>query len=156
MNTLTATNDEKSHKRSVARLCAVQALYQLRMSSDTGTKAVVDEFKSHRLKAVNDPEQLGDADEKHFAGIVEGVNQRADEIDELIKSALNKEWRIERLEHTMLSILRAGVFEILACSDIPVAVIVNEYVELAKSFYDGSEVGFVNGILDNLATKCRT
>ena len=156
MNVLSASNDEKSHKRSIARISAVQALYQLRMSADAAPTNVVEEFKAHRLSVKGDIEQLGEADEKHFSGIVEGVNEDAEKIDDLIHGVLTENWRIERLEHIMLSILRAGVYEILNCADIPVAVIIDEYVEVAKAFYEGSEPGFVNGILDNLAKKCRT
>lgn len=153
MTAVPVANDKNSHKKSFARLCAVQALYQLRMSADSTPKKVVAEFIAHRLTGNEDH---GDADEKHFTLLVEGVNEKAKEIDELIKGVLTKDWRIERLEHIMLSVLRAGVYEILNCPDIPVAVIVNEYVEVAKAFYDGSEPGFVNGILDNLAKTSRT
>ncbi len=155
---MTAPNpliDNNQNRRSVARLNAVQALYQLRMSADSVADSVVSEFKDHRLNASGDPESVGEADEKHFSKIVEGVNTRAKEIDDLIASVLRDDWKIERLEHILLSILRAGVFEIIACDDIPVAVVVDEYIEVTKAFYDGSEPGFVNGILDKLAKKCR-
>ena len=155
---MTAPNpliDNNQNRRSVARLNAVQALYQLRMSADSVADSVVSEFKDHRLNASGDPESVGEADEKHFSKIVEGVNTRAKEIDDLIAGTLRDDWKIERLEHILLSILRAGVFEIIACDDIPVAVVVDEYIEVTKAFYDGSEPGFVNGILDKLAKKCR-
>lgn len=155
MTALNTNNDTSANKRSVARLNAVQALYQLRMDADAAPLKVVNEFKDHRLSSSNDPERIGDADEAHFGSIVEGVNERAEEIDALIEGVLREGWRMERLEHIMLSILRAGVYEILACPHIPAAVIVNEYVEVAKAFYQGSEPGFVNGILDGLAKKYR-
>lgn len=155
MKALNLGDEANPNKRSVARLNAVQALYQLRMSADSRAEKVVTEFKAHRLSVANDPASVGEADEKHFTAVVEGVNQRAEEIDALIVSALREDWKIERLEHLLLSILRAGVYEILACSDIPVAVIVDEYIEVAKAFYEGSEPGFVNGVLDGLAKKCR-
>jgi N utilization substance protein B len=155
MTALNPLAEQNQHKRSIARINAVQALYQLRMSADRVTESVVSEFRDHRLVASNDPERIGDADEKHFSKIVEGVNSRVEEIDALIVSVLRDDWKIERLEHTLLSILRAGVYEIIDCPDIPVAVIVNEYVEVAKAFYEDKEAGFVNGILDGLAKKCR-
>jgi len=155
MTALNPLKEANPNKRSVARINAVQALYQLRMSADIATESVVNEFKAHRLQASSDPECVGVADEKHFSNIVEGVTERVEEIDALIVGALRQDWRIERMEHLLLSILRAGVYEIIACSDIPVAVVVDEYVEVAKAFYEGSEPGFVNGILDGLAKKCR-
>jgi N utilization substance protein B len=55
----------------------------------------------------------------------------------------------------MLSILRTGTYELKFRPDVPTAVIVNEYVDIAHAFFAGSEPGFVNGILDKLGKKIR-
>ena len=51
----------------------------------------------------------------------------------------------------MRSILRAGAFELSALKDIPTEIVIDEYVEIAKSFFEGVEPGFVNGALDGIA-----
>jgi N utilization substance protein B len=55
----------------------------------------------------------------------------------------------------MRQILRCGVYELVARLDIPRAAVVNEYVEVAKAFYEAREAGFVNGILDRIAKDVR-
>ena len=59
-------------------------------------------------------------------------------------------------EHLARAILRAGTYELLARPDIPTKVIINEYVDLAKAFFEDSKPGFVNGVLDKLARITRS
>jgi N utilization substance protein B len=51
--------------------------------------------------------------------------------------------------------LRCGVFELLHRRDVPREVVLDEYVEIAKSFFDGPEPGFINGILDAVVREAR-
>jgi transcription antitermination protein NusB len=51
--------------------------------------------------------------------------------------------------------LRAGAFELADRTDVPVKVVLNEYVELAFLFFDSGEPAFVNAVLDRLATVLR-
>ena len=55
----------------------------------------------------------------------------------------------------MRQILRAGTYELLARADVPAAVVINEYVEVAKAFFDDGQAKFVNGILDAVAKEAR-
>ena len=55
----------------------------------------------------------------------------------------------------MLQILRAGTYELIARVDVPAAVTINEYVEVAKAFFDDGQAKFVNGILDAVAKGAR-
>ena len=77
------------------------------------------------------------------------------EIDPMLESSLAEGWRLERVEQTLRAILRAGAYELTARTDVPTAVIINEYVNVAHAFFSGSEPGFVNGILDRLAGHLR-
>jgi N utilization substance protein B len=72
-------------------------------------------------------------------------------VDKAIKTRLAEGWRLERLDATLRAILRAGAFELLNRADVPTEVAIDEYVEIAKSFFDGTETGFVNGALDKIA-----
>jgi len=54
-------------------------------------------------------------------------------------------WRLERLDATLRAILRAGGWELMHRPDVPVEVAIDEYVEIAKSFFEGPEPGFVTG-----------
>ena len=147
-----------SHQaRSVARLAAVQALYQMEVSG-TGVEAVVREFSDHRFdRAIGgeDGEALAAADEAFFAELVRGVVAEQRRIDPSIAQRLAQGWRLERLDATVRAILRAGAFELAHRPDVPVEVVINEYVDLARSFFEGPEPGFVNAALDGLARDVR-
>ena len=60
-----------------------------------------------------------------------------------------------RKNATARAILRAGAFELIHRPDVPTEVVIDEYVELAKSFFEGPEPGFVNGALDAVAQDAR-
>lgn len=136
--------------RSVARLAAVQALYQMEVSG-AGSEAVVREFIDHRFDGDIEGERLAPADETYFRDIVRGVVERQSGIDKAIVRRLAENWRLERIDATLRAILRAGAFELIARADAPTEVVIDEYVEIAKSFFNGPEPGFVNGALDAIA-----
>jgi N utilization substance protein B len=147
MNTL-------SSMRSVARLSAIQALYQMEVSG-VGVEAVVREFTEHRFDRDLDREiegsKLAEADEPFFAELVRGVVAHQSAVDRAVVRRLASGWKLDRLDATLRAILRAGAFELMRRPDVPVEVVINEYVEIAKSFFEGPEPGFVNGALDAIA-----
>jgi N utilization substance protein B len=142
------------HARSVARLAAVQALYQMEVSS-AGVEAVIREFTEHRFDRDVEGMTLAAADEAFFAEIVRGVVAQQRRVDAAIVKRLAENWRLERLDATVRAMLRCGVYELEHRPDIPTEVVIDEYVELAKSFFDGPEPGFVNGALDGVAQDVR-
>jgi N utilization substance protein B len=142
--------------RTVARLTAVQALYQMEISG-VGVEAVVREFSDHRFDADLDDEgeTLGEADEEFFGELVRGVVEHQREIDPAIVKRLAAGWRLERLDATVRAILRSGAFELAHRRDVPKEVVIDEYVELAKAFFDAAEAKFVNAALDGIARDVR-
>lgn len=143
--------------RSVARLAAVQALYQMEVSG-AGVEAVIREFAEHRFDRSMEGDEsapLAHADEAFFADLVRGVVGAQREIDSAVVKRLATGWRLERLDATVRAILRAGAFELAHRADVPVEVVIDEYVDLAKSFFEGPEPGFVNGALDGVAQDVR-
>lgn len=83
--------------------------------------------------------------------LVSAAVERAPQIDELITSA-SKNWRIDRMSRVDRNILRLGACELIAFKDVPVKVVINEAVELAKRFGTAESSAFVNGVLDRIAT----
>ena len=67
-----------------------------------------------------------------------------------------KDWPLDRRESIVRAILRAGAYELIARPDVPTAVVINEYVDIAHAFYERAEASFVNGVLDKLAKAVRT
>ena len=142
-------------ERSVARLAAVQALYQME-AAGAGVEAVVREFLDHRFGADIEGENLADADEAFFAELVRGVVEDQTAVDRAVARRLAIGWRLERIDATLRAILRAGAFELTRRPDVPIEVAIDEYVEIAKSFFEGPEPGFVNAALDGIARDHRS
>ena len=140
--------------RTVARLAAVQALYQMELGS-AGVEAVIREFTDHRFGRELEDATLADADEAFFAELVRGVVREQGAIDRAITKRLAQGWRLERLDSTVRAIFRAGAYELAHRPDVPEEVVIDEYVELAKSFFEGTEPGFVNAALDGMARDLR-
>ena len=68
---------------------------------------------------------------------------------------LKQGWSVDRLDPIMSLILEFATLELMFLSDIPPKVTINEYVNIAASFFDTKRVTFANGILENLAKKFR-
>ena len=147
--------NSKNQSRSAARLGAVQALYQHQMEG-THLPTLLDEFHRHRLGAEIEGLQFAEAETDFFDDVVKGALARAAEIDAAITARLATGWRIERLDKTMLQILRAGTYELLARPDVPTPTVISEYIDVAHAFFDAREAKFVNGVLDGVAKAVRS
>lgn len=143
-----------ANKRGAARLSAVQALYQMDVAG-SGVTEVVAEYENFRLGREIDGEKYLDADASWFRGIVGGVYKFQRSIDPIIHQALTNDWPLSRIDTTLRAVLRAAVFELQKRSDVGAKVIVSEYVEVAKAFFDGDEPRMVNGVLDKIARQIR-
>jgi transcription antitermination protein NusB len=143
-----------SRKRSVARLAAVQALYQIDLSG-ANPETVVAEFLKHRLGRDIDGDNYGEADPAMFADLVAGTMARQADLDRAISGVLNPDWPLARLETVLRAVLRAGAYELQARGDVPARVVINEYIDIAHAFFAGKEPGMVNGVLDRLAQVLR-
>lgn len=141
---------QHANQRGAARLSAVQALYQMDIG-DVTLEETLAQF-APRLKGVTlDDDTYLPADADYFGQIVRGVLKNQIEIDPLIDSTLPATWPVQRIDATLRALLRAGAFEILHKPDVPKAVVISEYVDVANAFFDEGEPGLVNGVLDKLA-----
>ncbi len=142
-------------RRSVARLTAVQALYQLELNREIDPEAVVREFARHRLGHDIDGDRYGEADPTLFSDIVRGVAADLDRLDATISAALTEEWPLPRFDAVLRAILRAGAYELVHRRDVPPRVSINEYTTIAHAFFSGKEPGLANGVLDQLGRTLR-
>lgn len=154
--------------RSAARLAAVQALYQSEMSGHPPDR-VLDDFLEHGIGAKvsivpRGEEDSGAAEVEHalaepdpllFTAIFRGTLARCDDLDQMIAGALTGDWTVERLETVLRAILRAGAYELACSPDVPVRVVISEYVDIAHAFYSGPEPGLVNAVLDRIGRVVR-
>lgn len=150
-----STHAKPANKRGSARLSAVQALYQMDIGG-VGLTEVVAEYENYRLGREIDGETYLAADASWFRGVVGGVVRDQKAIDPIIHKSLTRDWPLARIDSTLRAILRAAVFELTKRKDVDARVVVSEYVEVAKAFFDGDEPKMVNGVLDVIARKLRT
>lgn len=143
-----------ANQRGAARLAAVQALYQLDIAGAT-LPEVLAEFESFRLGRELDGEQYREADAAYFREIVAGVVRDQRRLDPAVHAALSPGWPLQRIDATLRAILRAGAYELMARNDVPGRVVVSEYVDIARAFFDADVAGMVNAVLDALARKLR-
>jgi N utilization substance protein B len=144
--------------RRAARLAGVQALYQMEHSG-ASTADVFADFDAGRLPRESDVESdllvQVEGDRELFHALIENAVARQSVIDQTIARHLSEGWRLERIDAVARAILRAGATELESRADIDTPVVINEYVEIAKSFFDGPEPGFINAALDACAKDLR-
>lgn len=144
----------QANKRGAARLAAVQALYQMDVAG-VGLLEITAEYEAHRLGKEIDGSQYREADPQWFRSILSGVVENQKKIDPVVRQSLLEGWPLSRLDSTLRAILRSGTYELMHRGDIPVAVIVSEYVDIARAFYDDEEPKLVNAVLDRIAKRVR-
>ena len=143
-----------ANKRGAARLAAVQALYQMDVAG-SGLLETTAEYEAFRLGKELDGAVYREADPAWFRSILAGVVENQKVVDPVIRQALTEDWPLSRLDSTLRAILRAGVYELMKRADVPTAVIVSEYVDIAKAFYTEDEPKLVNAVLDRVSRKVR-
>ncbi len=143
-----------ANQRGAARLAAVQALYQMDVGG-TSLPAVIAEFEAYRLGGAIEGKTLRPADAGFFGVLVSGVVDKQRQIDPVIQKALPEGWPLKRIDVTLRAILRCGVFELQQREDVPARVVISEYIDVARAFFETDEPGLVNAVLDNVARLCR-
>jgi transcription antitermination protein NusB len=142
-------------RRSAARLAAVQALYQMDLTGK-GLNDIIPEFERHWMGKEIEDDQYKPADGAFFRVIVQGVLDRQKRIDPAIDDLLAKGWPLKRVEAVMRAILRAGAWELMLTPDTPVKVVISEYVDIARAFFEKEETAMVNAVLDRMARDARS
>ncbi len=147
-------DERPANKRSVARLAAVQALYQMDV---TGLPAdhVAKEFELYRLPQGIEGEELREADIGWFRAVLSGVVASQRTIDRTVDTTLAEGWPLTRIDLTLRAVLRAGVYELGERKEVPARVVISEYVEVAKAFFSQDEPKIANAVLDRIARRMR-
>ena len=130
--------------RRQARAYALQILYARDVDAATDVPSAVAQWDADFEL------ELEPAAREFAQALLAAAVERAPAIDELIVSA-SKNWRLDRMSRVDRNILRLGTVELVAFADVPVKVVINEAVELAKRFGTAESSAFVNGVLDRIA-----
>ncbi len=130
--------------RHKARRFALQAIYQWQMS---GTP--IHDIQKQFLAEKN-PDTF---DVDYFAEILQGVSNRYQELDALLTPLMSR--KINEVDPIERAVLRIATFELMQCLQIPYKVVINEALDLTKTFGTSDGHRFVNGVLDKLAKQIR-
>jgi len=135
--------------RHLGRIVALQTLYELDFRIEVSEK---DLDRDAVLKR-NIARYSEVMDDKEFVeNLVNGVLKDTPELDEFIQP-LAPDWPLDQISRVDRAVLRIGVWEMKSAKDVPIRVVINEAVELAKGFGSESSSRFINGVLGTAARK---
>ncbi|MFW6287134.1 MAG: transcription antitermination factor NusB [bacterium] len=130
--------------RHQERIWALQILYSLDLTGNLDSEQYLE-----KVRVIKEENMLAEAD-YYFEKIIRGVLENYIEYDQLInKTAID--WDIKRMAYVDRNILRISLFEMN--NEIPIGVVINEAVELAKEYADEKSAKFINGILAKIAPR---
>jgi len=142
-------------RRNASRLAAVQCLYQMRQNG-MNAEQVLGDYANNRMGIAEDGELYVAADPVLLRIILTGVEERMDLLVEMMGAALGPTRALDRQEQLIQSILLCGAEELFAHPETDTALILNNYVEVGKAFYEGREPAMINAALDTLAKTLRS
>ena len=129
--------------RRRGREAALQILFSVDLAGEAYELAIRDHFAF----------LASSAEGREFAQLlVRGVAEQANAIDEMIRK-VSEHWRLERMPRVDRNILRLSAYELMFMPDVPRRVTLNEAIELAKRYAGEGSPGFVNGVLDRIASE---
>jgi N utilization substance protein B len=134
----------KPSARRKAREFAVQAIYAWQVSKND-----INEIEAHFL--IENTKRRFDI--PYFQQILRGVNEHLEEIDLAIAPHVSRP--LAEVDQVEKAILRLAIYELSECQEVPYKVIINEAIELAKSFATDDSHKFVNGVLDKAVKLIR-
>ncbi len=156
---MTTPQDRRIRPRTLARLAAVQALYQTEQSGDVA-ETVIDQFVRHRIEGASgrcgfEEGHIASAHVPLFTRIVRCATLQQGTTDLLIRNVLPEAWPLGRLDPVLRAVLRAAGAELSMVDGPPSRVVINEYLDVAHGFLTPDAVELGNAMLDRMAHLLR-
>ncbi|MAV87328.1 MAG: transcription antitermination factor NusB [Rhodospirillaceae bacterium] len=149
--------NSNSQSSTMARLTAVQSLYEIDMTS-TSIKNILQDFSEQRWdnnkildKLILQKYRLAKPNKTKFTAIITGVMKNQGNIKNILENAVSENIYLDKLDRLLKSILQCGTYEICFDSSTPNKVVINEYINITLAFYERNESSLVNGVLDRIA-----
>ncbi len=154
----------KLNTKSIARIAAVQAIYQYATASneldaniETILMRTISFYKDKDVK--NDHDIAEDINIKlkpsynYMKELVHFAHDNINELDQIITDNLKEGWSLERLPKLLHACLRVAICELKFFPDTPRKCVINEYTSIAGDMLSDGEIGFVNSLLDNFSNN---
>ena len=147
----------KINKKSIARIAAVQAIYQNILQNNEDMDDIMQNvlsFYQNDSAITNLPENLKiSLSISHFKMLVKSVFANINKLDKIIDNHLTNGKDSTRMPILLRALLRASICELLFCPTTPAKVVINEYTDIANDMLNEHEIGFVNSVLDKIAKE---
>jgi N utilization substance protein B len=146
----------KKARLTAARLAAVQALYQQAISG-LPLAQVKSEFLAHYTGVELDGDVFVLPDESHWLQVLDGVEQYSWQMDQKIDEAIymaQPERKTQNVDILLRLIMRCGCYE-LENKIAEEPIIINDYMNVAKAFYQHKEPSLINAVLDQIAKSSK-
>lgn len=141
-------------RNTAARLVAVQCVYDMIITGHTAGEAL-EGYRDHRHDEVFEEIEFVPADLDLLAKIVRGVEERKNDLLDMVQGALNQREGQTQPEPLLRSLLLCGAYEMLAHADIDAPLLIAEYQAVSNGFFGDSEAKLVHAILDRLNKALR-
>jgi N utilization substance protein B len=151
-----STSQKQFFGRTAARFYAVQALYAWDIHGAFPKNCAPPFLNEENLNPLEEAVICFNANDSLFETLCHQASTYQKDIDACIEAVLTSTWRLERLHYVVRALLRVAVAEILYHHDTPAPVIINEYLNIAKTFFDEKDVRFINGSLDKAVKNSRS
>ena len=135
-------------KKTASRICSAQILYETSFLIND-VEMIIKSYMENHLIYVLSSLDIKKFDESLFNTIIKGVYENLEKLDQIISDNLSKDWSIERLSKTEISVLRLATFELCFQNRFNKVTIINEYISIIEAF--GGNADFANGILENIS-----
>lgn len=135
----------KTSARRKARELAVQAVYSWQLSDNTIADIELNFLTDNAKRRFDIP---------YFQQLLTGVGESVESLDKAIEPHVDRP--IDEVDHVEKAILRVAIYELSANEDVPYKVVINEAIEIAKSFGADDSHKFVNGVLDKAVKVLRS
>lgn len=137
-----------SEPKSLQRLLAVQALYQISIN-ELNSENSIDSILETAIQQPGLEELKKKPNFNYAKKILNGFLENSQQIDLLIRTSLTASRSLDKLDKLIQAILNLAIYEIKFGPKVPKKIIINEYLNISHIFFTGAESKLINGILDS-------
>ena len=135
--------------KSIQRLLVVQTIYEQTLNKNR-EDIKVEELFSDIIKQSSYKDKLKKSNLNFAKELYIGLRKNHVGVDKILLSSLSNKNKLKTMNKLLLSIFKVAIFELMFRENISKKIVISEYLMIANRFFEDSEIGLLNGVLDNL------
>ena len=135
--------------KSIQRLLVVQTVYEQTLNKNR-EDIKVEELFSDIIKQSSYKDKLKKSNLNFAKELYIGLRKNHVGVDKILLSSLSNKNKLKTMNKLLLSIFKVAIFELMSQEKISKKIVISEYLMIANRFFEDSEIGLLNGVLDNL------